>query len=231
MKINPCSRDRPFFDQYQYVLSFRLRNVNCLRGLNKIRDMTEAHEIVSTRFEYRNKVRNHGGNWAIPDADVGKAQQQNLHALLDKLIEKCENGHLTVTSDYAYVYSNDLDWLKEIAELPYLSFVKLREAVVNRPRDTVLLSNTSHTRRSYFRDCWITTETKVILRSFLNNQENIRLCSSLSTWLNKEQTGKYNGKALLARHYFFDHNSDAIPFMLSLAAPKIIRCTIKVLAK
>jgi len=233
MKTNTCSRDRLFFDQYQYVLSFRLRSVNCLRGLGKYNDtegIKNAHLTVDSRFEHRNRVRNYGGNWAAnPSGNIGQTQH-NIHALLDVLTEKLSNNHMTVTVDYAYVYSNDLDWLTKIAALPYLNFVKLREAVVDRPRDTVYLTQSEYTNRSYFRECWITAETKVVLRGFLNNQENIKLSPSLGTWINKDYNHN-NGRALLARHYFFDHNSDKIPFMLSLAAPKLIRCTLQVLAK
>lgn len=227
-KIKTAQRngDRLFFDQYRYGLAFNLRNVSTLRGIDYT-NIEKAHCIIDERFEYRNKLRNYGGNWGRPAAPPEVLE--SLHELVNILAPRAHQFRLVVSPDHGYIYSNDAEWLNELAQLEYLKNIEIREAVVNRPRDTVRVPGSAHTNRTYFKERWISTTTKDTLCNFLNNQENIRLGPSFKTWMTA--AGSVHGEHLLCRHYFFDHDSESIPFMLTVAVPGLIRRTVQVLTK
>lgn len=229
-KIKADLRDRLYFDRYRFAMSFYLRGVGCLRGLDGS-DLEQDFSLINHRFEFRNKLRNYGGNWRSPLDDTQAAEAvQNLQSFLQELSAKMSEIHLTFSVDWAYVYSNDLNWLVDLSNLHYLDIsTHFREAVLDRPRNTVRVANSNNSNRSYFRECRIEPNIKESLRSFLTNQENIRLGPSFAAWLN-DPDSKFGGR-WLQRHYFFDHDNDQIPTMLALIAPRLIRSTVQVLTK
>jgi hypothetical protein len=96
------------------------------------------------------------------------------------------------------------------------------EAVINKPRDVVLLKNPKHTHRSYFRYKKITQQQKHNLVKFLENQQNfVRLSPSLLDWL--------DNRFFRSQDYFFiDHDGVNWLTMLSLVCPDIIRKTMQI---
>jgi hypothetical protein len=99
---------------------------------------------------------------------------------------------------------------------------KYSEAVIDRPKNTILLKNPQHQFRSYFKITKITSDQKDMLINFLNNQRaGIRVSPALETWI----TGKFHR----TQDYFFvDHNEMSWLTMLSLVHPGIIRKTLQI---
>jgi hypothetical protein len=230
ISVEPRTGDKLFYDQYRYSLSFRLERCSTLRDLPD--NIETAYQTIKDRLAWRQRVYNPGGNWN----STRQTEAENQIAL-DRLIEfvNCIHParaqlHLVVSVDWGYVYTNDLDILNKIASLPCIMSPQAKEAVIDRPRNSLVLRESAHANRSYFKERWISTDTRIALRNFLSVQEDIKLGPSFKTMLN--DAGRPTRlRSLLARHHFFDHNGGKIPFMLELVAPGLIRCTVSVLTK
>jgi hypothetical protein len=228
--VEPRPGDKLFYDRYRYSLSFRLNRCSTLRDLPD--NIETAYQAIKDRLTWHARMYNPGGNWNPSRTSVAASEM-----VFDKLKEfvKCIHPnrahlHLVVSVDWGYVYTNDIDILNQIASLTCIAPLQAREAVVDRPRDTLILRESTYSNRSYFKERWISTETKNSLKNFLSVQENIKLGPSFKNMLNDaDRPAKL--RSLLARHHFFDHDGSKIPFMLELVAPGLIRRTVSVLTK
>lgn len=232
----PLSRrpgDRLFFDQYRYVVSFYLKHSSALRNMPN--DIDQAKEYVTERLDWVTRRQNHGGNWGSSRVSLGSAQKENnaslagLLNLVALLLPNRDKMHLMVSVNWGYVYTSDLELVKNLYELPGISVKKIKEAVVDRPRDSIKISNPKFSKRSYFKDTWISMELKNTIGNYLRNQENIRISPSLmQLFTDAKPTTK---RALLGRHHFVEYNDESILLMLGLIAPGLIRRTVAVIAK
>ena len=234
--IKKTHSDRLFFDRYQYVLSFKLASVCCLRNTLRIHDDVAAGELIAQSFSNQQRYINQGGSWRIKDPTrIG-----SLEDLLDfstKLKAHHDQVHLMVSSNYGYVYTSDLSIVRQLQQLPYITNSSVREAIVSRPRDSIELSESQYNNRSYFKDCWLSEKEKTAIANFLKNQTEVRVCPSLDKLINPRRSDSRYINLLkpdglrLQRHHFFDHNDDSITFMLELVSPGLIRKTARILTK
>jgi len=99
------------------------------------------------------------------------------------------------------------------------------QAVINRPRDTVLLKHPTHTKRSYFREGPISKHDKLMLTNFLINQKaHIKASPGLRNWLSRGKIHDY-----VMNYFYIDHSDDQWITMLSLIRPGLIRKTMQIL--
>lgn len=230
-EIKKAPTDRLFFDRYQYVLSFRLASVCCLRNTLRIHDELEASKLITQSFSNQQRYINQGGSWRMKDpARVGSLE--DLLDFADKLRVHHDHVHLMVSGSWGYVYTSELEIINQLQQLPYITNFKVREAVISRPRDSIALAESKYNSRSYFKECWLSEKEKTTVGNFLSSQMELRLCPSLDKIINRRASGAYRSSELrLQRHHFFDHNDDAIPFMLELMSPGLIRKTARILTK
>jgi hypothetical protein len=117
------------------------------------------------------------------------------------------------------VYTNSSELIGQLKTMRILTGKKYTEAVVGRPKNTILLKNPQHHFRSYFKITKITSEQKDMLINFLNNQQSsIRISPALGEWIPSafHRTQDY---------FFVDHNEMSWLTMLALVHPGLIRKT------
>lgn len=219
LNIQLVSKDRPFYDQYDYVLCVKMAEVSTLRY--------RSHVGIDQELDYRQSwrgnlgSRNFGGSWRSHQRQITAEVREDCHALLD-FFQAHDDYKIWFSQDWAYIYSNDLDFLRRVETLPYVTPVDLRRAVVDQERDTVLVKSSAYTRRSYLRS-WKPTESEATaLRRFLVQQEDLRLSPSLSDWVHHHKF------QYLRENFFIDHHGKGIEVMLALILPRPVRKTVTI---
>jgi hypothetical protein len=151
--------------------------------------------------------------------EITEEVEQNLYDFADVLRNSGADLKLVVSTDYGWVYTNDLALIDQLKSLRMLTGKRYSEAVVDRPKNTIRLKNPRHRFRSYLKITKITEQQKDNLINFLTNQQpGIRISPALAEWT----TGSFHR----TQDYFFvDHNEMSWLTMLSLVHPGIIRKT------
>lgn len=226
MPVEVCHNDRLFFDRYHYSMSFHCPNMSSIRGFSKIVDQDNRHNFIKklhqTRLHYRRQFGRTTPQPLEPDENI-----DYLLEISDLLYSVADCTKLTVTRDWGYIYSNDIDILRKIDALSFVSRTKLKQCVVNRPRNSILLNSPEYNKRTYFIETWLNLESTQRLGNLLKNQQEIKIGPSLRDGLKHHNSRGF----YLRRYHFFDHSSDSIPLMVNLVAPGLIRQTVEVLTK
>lgn len=210
-KYKICARDRLFFDTYSYAVSTHVRFSHYIRYLDH------------GRLDHHIHARS--GFWTDTPAPNGP-DIKYLHELIDIMVALPKNHRRQISWNTLDLYTNDIESLAPVLEHPAVTIIKIREANVCLPRDTVCLEKSSHGCRSFLRDQTLTTSQKSSLRSFLTNYEKIwRLSPSLGKAIEK------NDWEWCRRHWFFDHSSTKDLLFLELSCPGLIRKTLPIKAQ
>ncbi len=141
LKFDPVSRDRRFYDQYEYGICVSVSEAGCLRA--------KSHQELDQLISYRNRARS---NFAPLRELVSQKTRDDLFAVFDKLELVRDRIKLVVSYNIMYIYSNDIPALEHLAGLAQVNFNNAVQSVVNKPRDVVLINNPKFKYRSYFRD-------------------------------------------------------------------------------
>jgi len=217
-----------FYDRFQYCISFGLQESSCLRDQDldcaRIREMIERRkqwrEVAQERWITLNKktgahqtILTHRWN------EITEEVEQNLYDFADILRNSGADLKLVVSTNYGWVYTNDLALIDQLKSLRMLTGKRYSEAVVDRPKNTIRLKNPRHRFRSYLKITKITEQQKNNLINFLTNQQpSIRISPALAEWT----IGSFHR----TQDYFFvDHNEMSWLTMLALVHPGIIRKT------
>jgi hypothetical protein len=186
-----------------------LDEAGCLRKL--------SHEYIDLAIERRRA-------WMDPRV-VSEQTTKNLHAVCDVLLSAEHEFKLQVNSWGIYLYTNDCDLFVNILTVPSYTAahrpasLKLTQAVINRPRNTVALKNPKHKHRSYFVCRSLSENQKKSIRNLLTvNQGTVRTSSALSSWLASTWSWTQS-------HHFIDHDDQSCLIMLSLIYPGLIKNT------
>lgn len=219
LSIRRVSKDRLFYDQYEYVICVKMPEVSVLRY--------KTHRAINQELDYRQTwrgnlgARNFGGSWhSHHQRTITEEIRENCHEFLD-FLESCQDYKAWYSQDWVYIYSNDLALLRKIESLPYVIPVDLKQAIVDQERNTILVRSSSYSKRSYFRS-WKPTESEArALRNFLSQQQDLRLSPSLQQWIKSEWS-------YVRENFFIDHNDNGIELLLSLVANRPIRKTVTI---
>ena len=223
--IKPITKDRWFYDQYEYSLGFWLDEVNCLRELSH----EHVDQMIQRRQQWREIAQQRWNQGQRQHSILGRRFQPiteqtvaDLHELTQHLLTAVGQFKLVVTVNQAHVYTNDLALIAQLQAMPALKYQTLSQAVITRARETVQLRRPRHAWRTYLRYIKITREQKQHLISFLQGQRTqVRLAPSLVSWMDQPY--------LRTQDYFFvDHDSEAWPTMLALVQPGVIRKTLAI---
>lgn len=208
-------RDRLFYDQFEWCLTFRCKYINLLRRATR--------ESLQERIDYRAKTWNHD---VLTTVDVN-----NLYQMLDVVKLIPQPHRIYYSHHWIYVYHSDLSMLENLIPPNGFDFVsqkRIIQAVVCKPRDVVIKSDPKHQYRTYLRETLIRNENKSrSLKSFLKSRDDWVLSSSLS----RECEEPLNAKMYVRRHHFIEHNSPQDLLLLGLHTPGLIRKTMPIQAK
>lgn len=227
LKINTTKSDRLFYNTYRYVLFFNMLGVENLRGC-KGKEIDDVAANVDLRLRQRQhyRVKNWGGNWAPMSSWFDEPpQREDLVDLAVTVLSLGAGVRFVVTKNHGYLYSNDVASLHTIAKKHYMLSTTLREAVIDRPRNTIRLKKKQHLLRSYFNNTRLTEENKARLINFFNNNVNeVRPSPSLAAYMLPDSRWHW-----ISDHLFFDHNDTKLLLMLGLVCPGIVKKTLDII--
>jgi len=210
LEFNTVSRDRLFYDQFEYCLRFRVMFASLLR--------CRSSADIPSAAAHRNHWRSSWQGSAVTDSQV--IDLMDLH---DRLAHFGADHQVVIHSGTVYVYSNDTHQLTQLSELEYVGQQKGTQATVDQPRDRIMLTNPQHRYRTYFRDRLQDAEP---LRKFLLTRKD---CFAYTPGFNLRLISPY--KFFVQRHCFVDHDDPNDALMLNLVCPGIVRETLPIQAK
>ena len=214
------SRDRLYFDQWQYAFSFHLKEAHTLR----VRDAQSLKDCVSMRM-----------GWAHWRQRYTAQVVDNLQTALNHINAIAEPFKMVVSGNWGTIYTNDVNVANEF--LSACNFVlpvqtKLKQAVVDRPRDTVLLLEPKYKLRSYFKSQQFPGSKIPALREFFAAQGNaIKPSPGMQQFLKGTWRGNSNHNHWLPDHYYVDYNDPAYSTMLALIMPRPFRKTMPIVQR
>ena len=224
--------DRLYFDQYRYSLKLHLKDFSCLREMrNSTKTQIEVEFITTKRFAKRLSydrfwTYTEPGSAILNVTDeqtTTKMRLDNLIHILGVLWPVRHQVKIIFSGDWGYIYSNDRDLLLKIKDLHYVTGYYIKEAVISKPKNTVVLKSSPYRFRSYFAYKKYDEDKKTRILDYLKNQPDIKISKGLNHWL------KYKISDWSRRHYYFDHNDAKIELMLQLIFPDIIRTTMPII--
>jgi hypothetical protein len=216
LNLGSASRDRLFYDKYEYGICVTLEEAGCLRA--------KSSQELTSIINYRNNSRSQwGGSYRH---SIEGSTLEHLLAAWEE-IDRCrEHIKMVISYNVMYIYSNDLGLLERLADLPYLELQSAVQAKLDRPRDVVLKTDPKFRLRSYFRDKLLDKTQCERLLSFVESRKDIfGTTTGFKSSLNRFSVH------YLQRHQFIEHNDMKDITMLSLVIPGLIRKTVSVQAK
>jgi hypothetical protein len=159
----------------------------------------------------------------------------DLYKLAVFLQHNLADTKLVIYGNWGYVYTNQLTVLQQLTTLSGLSnFSAVRQANVDRAKNSVTLQESDYQYRSFFATRKLTSDGRDQLVNWLQAQTNIRLSPGLANWCDLPWTSAVvkPWRSMLPlfteRYYFIDHNESSMLTMLSLLQPGIIRKTMNI---
>ena len=219
------NNDRLYYDHYRYGLKLRMKDFSCLREIRKSDvDLSQVAAVVARRYEQRANYTRFFNTSYRSVAGHKQEDLANLQEMLRTLWPVKDQIKLVFSGDWGYVYANDKQLLQLIGSQLYVHTYYIKEAVVNRPKDTIVLQSSSHLYRSFLKERQCTADDKARILTYLQNQPDIKISRGLTHWL------KYNTRwPWSRRYYYFDHNDAKIELMLQLICPGIVRTTMPII--
>ena len=172
---------------------------------------------------YRNRARSQFNNKI---EQIGKGLREDLFSVFDNIDAVRSKIKLVVSYNIMYIYSNDISVLEHLANLTQARYNGAVQAVIDRPRDVVLINNPKFKYRSYFKDRILEPVECERLIKFIESRKGVYgITRTLKANLNR-----YNVH-YLQRHLFVEYNDPKDITMLNLVVPGLIRKTMSVQAK
>ena len=213
-KYKPVRRDRLFFDQYHYCMSFRFAESGRMRSLQP-RDIKQS-------VLYANTMMRHSMNTRTRISQEYEGLMLELATLIGTIAVPFKR---VVYSDWQYFYSNDVEFFDWLARFPQVNYVNYTRADIVMPRDTVVLKSSDYQWRSYFRDRWYSQDQLSTLSKFLlSRPEQFAITRH---WQDRLQSQH----RWISRSFFVDHHDQRDIMLLNMALPGAIRKTMPILLK
>jgi hypothetical protein len=218
--------DRLYYDQYRYSLKLRMKDFSCLREIrNSDATLEQVAAVVSRRFEQRCNYSRFFNRRDLPtELSSRQYDLDNILEMLQYLWPVRDQIKTTFSGDWGYIYSNNKKLLQSISDQHYVCGYYIKEAVINRPKDTIRLQSSPYQYRSFLKEQLWTPADKACILAYLENQPDIKISRGLKYWL------KYDTRWFWTRRYhYFDHNDVKIELMLQLICPGIVRTTMPII--
>lgn len=214
-KVKKLSKDKRFFDHYTYCVEFYLHQLTVVRiGIDQVDRILQLRKDLSQNRFF--------GSWAHKGRPITDKTKQDLVSF-SEFLDTVSDYKLTVSSDKGFFYTNKLEDADVLLKQSGVEYVLTREAVVDRPPNTIRILKAKHNFRTYFKTQSITLENKQRLEQFCQ-RDDLRIGPGLSEWFTRYESSKY-----VADNYFIDHNDTSILTMLTLASGIKIKKTVAII--
>jgi hypothetical protein len=221
LKTQDQSRDRLFFDAYEYCFEFHQPELNGVRH--------RSHSGLQMYVKNRQWMKsvNWGGSWNNSFApDISNELLQDLHQLVDHF-NKIKNPFvLRISYHKGYFYTNNLQDIESILEDTCVRTGYIRRAVVDLPRGSMRVKNAKHAFRTYFKNQKIETQDKHNLHKFLQNQHNIRIGPGFKDWLENYPYNQY-----VYNNFFIDYDDTNLLTLITLTSGIKVKRTVDLIAR
>ena len=213
MKFKTVERNQLFFGQYQYCISFFLKNASVLRELDPIK--------ILRSIRYRNQ-------WA-PNAHykqrIDEQEQHELIQVCDYLLARSHPFKRTVSTHVMYLYTNHPANFQNLNGVGGLVVTNCTQVNVSLQPDAVTLKNPAHSYRTFFRERWLRDHELQGLREYFRARaDQFRLSPGFRMLV--------EGKRMwLMGSYFVDHNEPQADFLINMAVPGIVKKTLPIVAR
>jgi hypothetical protein len=215
LTIKTESRDRLYFDQWEYAFSFRLMEAHTLR----VRDARKLNDYVSMRM-----------GWSHWQQRYTARVVADLQTALTHINTIAEPFKLVVSGHWGTIYTNHVNLANDfVSACPCVSQTRIKQAVVDRPRDTVLLMDPKHSIRSYFKSQWFPAAKISGLREFFAAQEGAIVPSQAMRDFLKS-TGQQHDH-WFPNYYYVDYDDPRYATMLAMIMPRCFRKTMSVVQR
>lgn len=259
-RVHEVSKDRLFFDQWKYSARFKMVYVHLLRGRYRSEPFRSIQGCKSTLFylefpalglTYQQDIFG-----SFYDKEIlAPSKRKNQLAVLSDIMDK-----LTLVRDYAMtkektdckfmlsrntlmVYTNELKIIEELHDLGCFITGKLSVAVVNRPKNTVLLKkHREYKYRTYFKFAHLSQENWEGLQTFCKNYKeyisaspsmigHLALANIKSAAIPRMSYRPGPGRAnTVYDSFFIDHTNTNVLTILQLLCPGVVRKTLDILS-
>lgn len=211
LTIKTESRDRLYYDQWEYAFSFYLKEAHALRQ----RDVEKMEQNIARLL-----------NWPAWQGRYVTPVVDNLKTTLIYINSISAAFKMMVSGHYITIYTNDSALAADLkTACPFVRISYGRQAVIDRPRDTVLLLEPKHSIRSYFKSQWFPGTKIPALRDFFQAQEGAIVPSpALRDFL--KSTNHHD--LWFPDHYFVDYDDPRYATMLAMIMPRCFRKTLAV---
>lgn len=211
------SRDRLYFDQWEYAFSFFLKEAHTLRH----RDHKLFHNYIDMR-----RI------WTQWQSRLTEDVIANLETAFVYVNNITQPFKLVVSGHWATIYSNDPDLSTQtLAACDFILQPRQKQAVVDQPRDTVFLLNPKHKIRSYFKAQMFPVAKIPALREFFEAQEGAITPSPAMQSFLKLPGRAWSGSHWIPDHYFVDYDNPAYATMLAMIMPRAFRKTASIVQR
>ena len=232
LEPDPVKTDRLFFDQFRYCVRIIVPDISCCKEL-KNQDLTldQALTAVNRSFEKRRESRLRWGVTKLYADTDNKARKQRLDRLLSVagfLYPYRSEIKMVFSGDWGIFYTNSVDFVHAFILKNFSLSIDFREAVIDRPRNTVRLESSQFDHRSYLAEKSIDPAVKQNLKIYLMSQSDLRIGPGLKNWLNEQHYYSRWRKNWTQRYFFIDHNDAGFTVMINLIVPGLIRKTISI---
>lgn len=230
-KVITEPRSSLYFGQYRYAINWRQDEINCIRSL----DHDTMLHTMKCRMHYES--RRHV-NWQNRGSEsyVSKFTtkcRSNLEAMRAMLAAESEPFKLVLFTHEATIYTNDITLYDRIWACAWVNHVKVKQADVVLPPDSVVLKDPKFLYRTYFRNCELEPEQKITLSQWLYSQGQ-EVAASLSLRelckCTRNLRRPWHDNHVFS-HFFLDHNSPLYETMLNMVVPGIVRKTVNIVKK
>jgi hypothetical protein len=208
------SRDRLFFDRYKFCMRFRFDQSGRMRSL--------LHEDIRKSCVWTNHAANITSSWISPVS----AEHYNVMLQLSDLINSVTvEFKRIVFTEWQNFYTNDPEFFSQLAAVPGVRYITYHEAVVNQPRDTVVLEHSDYQWRSYFHERWYSQDQMNILSNFITSRPQQFFITK--NWRNRLS----NCHCWITRMFFVDHYDPQDVMLLNMVLPGCVRKTMPIVKK
>lgn len=211
LTFEPVSRDRLFFDQYEYSMRFQFFESGRMRSL--------THEAIARACAFSRGLTMFGGYRKA----VSPETEQQLMALCDTINAIDQPFKRIVYTDWQYFYTNHAEIFETLAQFPNVNNVSYQQAKIDRPRDVIVRKHSQYQWRSYFREAWYTGDQIATLGKFLLSRPD--QFAMTPYWQKRWTASKY---MYVTRSNFVDHRDQNDVLLLQIALPGCVRKTLPI---